>query len=390
MTGTTTRLYHLDGMRAFLMLVGIPYHASLVFSGRPWFVNSDNSRYIFLALEQFLHVWRMPIFFILAGFFAALVISRKGDRVWMEDRVKRLGLPLVTGLLVINTLQIVLVRAQNGDLSAGTFFGSIANPQTWVGQLWFLVDLLVFAALFVAIRQVGPARRALESLSDVVARASFTLAGKTMLVAVVAGILFVVGYLWDQTGEQLRFPVQNFLLLGACFLFGTLIRPHTLAALTPKRWPAITVVAITASASVILVNRYTHGTERELLDGVIVAVASLLMGAALLAITSAWAGKPNRFIQWLVDASLIIYLLHHPLVIAYGALLSGIHPVLGFVLLVGLVFVTCAAIYEVLARFRVTRLLFNGSTRPLATFTGVLHPTKRVEVPETVGHNAGR
>lgn len=370
------------------MLVGIPYHASLVFSNTPWFVNSEHSRALFDVMGDFLHIWRMPLFFILAGFFAGLIVARKGDRVWLTDRVKRLGLPLLTGLLVINTLQIVLVEELAGDLSPAAFFNALAHPQTWVGQLWFLIDLLVFAVLYVMARLWAPARRGLDGVGRLIAPATSSTGGRVALIVVVATVLCGASYLWEVTGENLKLPLQNLFLLGVCFVFGSALAHSraTLAAVTPQRWSRIGLVAVAALLAAITtlgIQRSLGGTSGAVLEVWTSSVATLLIGATLLGVASRWGNRSSPLVRWLVDASLIIYLLHHPLVIAYGALLGGAHPVVGFVLLVVVVFVTCAAVYEVIARFAPTRLLFNGSARPLTTFGDVVRRTPQSDDSST-------
>ena len=82
------------------MLLGILLHASLPYFSRIagfesfWPADDDQSVLLFLVFD-FIHTWRMPVFFLLAGFFAHLVLDRRAMSVFALDRLKRIGVPLV-------------------------------------------------------------------------------------------------------------------------------------------------------------------------------------------------------------------------------------------------------------------------------------------------------
>ena len=76
------RYHGLDGLRALAMLLGIVLHATLPYFARiagiesMWPADDDQSLAL-LVLFDFIHLWRMPVFFLLAGFFAHLVLERR-------------------------------------------------------------------------------------------------------------------------------------------------------------------------------------------------------------------------------------------------------------------------------------------------------------------------
>ena len=134
------RLHALDAVRGSALLLGLVLHSTMSFI-LPVPV-ADNSPSTTLAVIFYvIHIFRMAVFYFIAGFFAHMVFHRRGLRSFVRDRAKRIGIPLVAGWLVIAppTIAIViwgLVRTfgletlQNaGDQSQGGF------PWT---HLWFL------------------------------------------------------------------------------------------------------------------------------------------------------------------------------------------------------------------------------------------------------------
>src|SRR5690242_4449496 len=91
------RYHSLDALRASMMLLGIVLHAAANFTQEPmkvWSINDTSVHFIFDILFYFIHLFRMPVFFISAGFFAALLYEKRGSFGMIRNRVRRVLLPL--------------------------------------------------------------------------------------------------------------------------------------------------------------------------------------------------------------------------------------------------------------------------------------------------------
>ena len=90
------RLHALDAARAFALLLGIVLHATMSFF--MFIPVQDPSQSTTLAVTFYvIHVFRMSLFFLLAGFFAHLVLHRRGTRAFAKDRAKRILVPMIVG-----------------------------------------------------------------------------------------------------------------------------------------------------------------------------------------------------------------------------------------------------------------------------------------------------
>ena len=68
------------------------------------------------ALVAFIHGFRMPLFFVLSGFFTAMLWQRRGARGLAKHRAKRILLPLGLGCLTIVPAKwavVILAAASN-------------------------------------------------------------------------------------------------------------------------------------------------------------------------------------------------------------------------------------------------------------------------------------
>ncbi|MDJ0663123.1 MAG: acyltransferase family protein [Acidimicrobiia bacterium] len=73
------RLHDLDALRGFAMLLGIALHAALAFIPGFWAVKDSTASFngpydeVLFAI----HGFRMPLFFLLSGFFTAMLWKRR-------------------------------------------------------------------------------------------------------------------------------------------------------------------------------------------------------------------------------------------------------------------------------------------------------------------------
>jgi peptidoglycan/LPS O-acetylase OafA/YrhL len=98
---TSPRRHDLDAVRAFAMLLGIALHAGLSFATIPWIVQDSRQNELFTLGFEAIHGFRMPLFFLVSGFFTAMLWRTRGLRALFKQRTLRIFLPLVLGGLTI-------------------------------------------------------------------------------------------------------------------------------------------------------------------------------------------------------------------------------------------------------------------------------------------------
>ena len=98
----------LDALRGFAMLLGIALHASLSFFPGPWPVHDTRRSDLLPLFFVAVHGFRMPLFFLLSGYFTMLVHRRRGLKSLLEQRLTRIFLPLVIAWATIMPLDTAL------------------------------------------------------------------------------------------------------------------------------------------------------------------------------------------------------------------------------------------------------------------------------------------
>jgi len=113
------RRHDLDALRAFAMLLGIVFHVALAF-GEPvgWFFRDSQRSEGWRIFTDASHAFRMPLFFVVSGFFTAMLWVKRGALALLWHRFKRIFLPLLIGLVTIIPLN---ERAFEWAFTKGTF-----------------------------------------------------------------------------------------------------------------------------------------------------------------------------------------------------------------------------------------------------------------------------
>lgn len=149
------RLHCLDALRSGLMLLGIPFHASLIYSERNWSVSAGSSLELFSFIGGLINSFRMPAFFLIAGYLSLGAIQKRGGWPWLRRRTVRLGVPLFSSAIILNPIQ--MVAAAVNDAGYTTSWAELSRRLVddlstfgphWIRHLWFLPALLVVSALF--------------------------------------------------------------------------------------------------------------------------------------------------------------------------------------------------------------------------------------------------
>ena len=114
------RRHDLDALRAVAMLLGIVLHAALSFMPGIWPVQDSRQNGMFQPAVAAIHGFRMPLFFVLSGFFTAMLWRRRGLRALLGHRCKRILLPLLLFMVTLIPFQLwVLSKVTANGVAKG-------------------------------------------------------------------------------------------------------------------------------------------------------------------------------------------------------------------------------------------------------------------------------
>ncbi len=351
----SNRVHYLDAMRGVLMMLGVLLHSALVFSPQQtWLIHSENTTEVASFLVELIHIFRMPAFFIISGYFALFTIRKYGPDLFMKVRLKRILVPLFSTALTLNIAQAILLKGSDWQ----TFY----LDGEWISHLWFLWNLVFyFIVIIIAFKFFNTFfNDILEKIDQILLKLPFLLI--VFLLPSLSIALLVIGKIFPATifGIDLSGVLNYF----PYFLFGMLLlEKEDLLNKFSHIKPVITI-----SLAIIAYLFYSACLNH---DGILWLSARVYLqdlsgwfgAAACFYFFMKYANKPSSILYYLADASYTIYLFHQVLVVGFGLILIklNIGGVAGLLILIVSVAIVSLLIHTVfISKIKLLRFLFNG------------------------------
>ncbi|QBE65419.1 acyltransferase family protein [Pseudoduganella lutea] len=394
---TDERFHHLDAVRAGALLAGILLHAIMSFlpgfREAGWPLADASTSPALGILYYAIHLFRMSLFFMVAGFFARMLHQRVGTRGLLKNRLRRIALPLIAFYFLTMPLIVVAMiwgarqLGMNGEGAGGYPMPIVGPPVPW-GHLWFLYMLLVLYLLVLLLRAavcaidtVGTLRAAVGRLLDQSIRVRLA----PILLAVPVAVS-LHGAPWWVQWQGIPSPIAGLvpnlpsvLSYGGALLVGWFLhrRQDTLAVLA-RDWPLYLAGALLGMAGALAIAGSTPSLKVLPLGstGQALYLAAYLfaqwcatfcvIGAALRHLSA-----PSARWRYLADASYWMYLLHLPVVMLLQAwmLRWPLHWSIKLVLVLAVTMAILLASYHFLVRRTFLGVFLNGRRHPRKGWT---------------------
>ena len=386
------------------MLLGIGLHAAVPFV--PWRDEGDTGGWLLDVFVACVHGFRMPLFFLVSGFFTAVLWRRRGLRSLVRHRLRRVGLPLLIGCFTIIPAvwigviaglvisgEVTLEELEGGDgvgayedrleedLESGGGDGAkdereadgvgagegddaeagkdadraaaaketaVAEEEGEIGfaHLWFLWVLLWQVSGFAAVAAcVGRRARRRGVERPVSPRTSARVMWSLPVLAVLPQLAMTEGGFGPDTTEALL-PAPHVLLYYACFFgFGALAYDHRARSGAPLMdvLGQRWVVQLVVSVVVLFPLGLALLEELWAASALVQITFAWTMSFGLIGLFRRFMAQASFRVHYFSDASYWMYLAHLPLVFVA----QGIVAVLPLPALVDFV-VVCAAVTAVL------------------------------------------
>lgn len=326
------RLHYLDNLRALAMIAGVFFHAALAYSPmlNTYWLSADTQQSPLVdVVGFFLHLFRMPLFFLIAGLFAAYLIAKRGMGGFIANRAKRVLLPLIIFLplcvwAVVAPMLAAVHSVENKSPVLAMVAKALANPAEappspppTTMHLWFLY-VLVFLYFFTWALSHFEWHRVSEKFANVKPAAFFIAIPLLLLPGLwltssplpapdsflpqlwsfgFYGLFFAAGYwLFSNNTSLEKFSAYwVYLLLGSIFLYFVYFQ------LIPK---TIVMPAPPMEFSVKMVLKLC-----EAFIAVWMTLVCLVLGMRFL-------NSPSRSMRFMADSSYWVYIIHVPLLFA--------------------------------------------------------------------------
>jgi len=378
-------------LRIFAVLLLFPFHTARVFNlGEEFYVKNDQLSLALSYFVTYLGAWHMPLLFLLAGAASYFALARRSGGRYAGERVKRLLVPFLFGVLVLIPPQSYLGLLSHSGSAPGffewlpSFFqlngadmnGYFLGGHTW-GHLWFIAHLFVYALVLLPVmlflrRGVG------QHVIELLARA-----------ASMPGVILLFALAMVPAGFAPEIAGGNPVFFMALFLLGFVIVADDRFAATID---AHRFVALLCGPLAYGIVAYFEVTTWPAVPGWAVVPLEIYLGAfvpwcfmvALLGYGRRFLSSSNRIMTYADKASYPVYLLHQTVIVAVAFVVVqwevGVAVKFGAILLISLP-ATVLVFELVVRRVGVTRFLFGMTSQRRAAFAAEVPVSGAKPVP---------
>ncbi len=401
-TSLEARYHYLDNIRALAMFLGVVFHAALAYSPffqNFWFTAGNESAVSIDMVAFFTHLFRMPLFFLVSGFFAIMLLQKRGISGFLKNRAMRILLPFILffPLLVAAIFAVIAWALANVDNLSPMLLliqemknnPDAPKPPLSTMHLWFLFNLFLFALTTSVLYKF----KFFESkLVSKISSAKFILFVLPLLM-----IPAMYSQLAPHPAAEKFYPeLWSFGFYGLFFILGCLIflKQRLLEQFEPYKHMLL-VVSLLAyivfynllPATITVEELMATATEgfnpawNHIYVAICEAVIAVYMTIYCLLLGKKFLNKQNKALKLISDSSYWVYLIHLPilLMIQFALIDVDINMWLKFFVSTSITFIVAMLSYLLLVRSTPIGWLLNGRKKKAS----IVKRTSKEEVYES-------
>lgn len=334
-----SRVNYIDNLRTVTVSLLIIYHLAISYNS--W----GEANYIFFqsvnpiaSIVVFISPWFMPLMFLLAGISASFSIKKRGCSDFIKERFKRLGIPLLFGITVINPiLSFIADKSHNGY--DGNYFEHYSVYFTRItdltgydggftlGHFWFIAVLIIISCISCGVIRV------IDYLSKNNRNVKLVINCMNIILAIAS---FNISFLGK------RIPTYLCVYLLGYYLFS---KQDFIEKLVSIQWLFIAGFVISSTMNAIL---FVYIGDYELLNNICNYISFATGIPALICFGKTYLDYSNTISSYCSKLSYVFYIVHFPIVVLcqYFISLTGVGCIYNFVLSLAIsTIVTCSACY---------------------------------------------
>lgn len=388
----TERLHALDSLRAIMMMLGIVLHAVITYNGDDpnpiWRIRDPlNFNENLGWIGSCIHVFRMPIFMVVAGFFASLLFYERGPRWMFNNRMQRITYPFLVFVVLLFVPVVggmsytanIFANSPDALSEALAPFTSLAGliPNRTL-HLWFLYYLIMFSVVSFGL---GLLFKKLPMLSGFIHSSFETIFKNPILRLLVFTALTVVILLymdksWVDTSTSFVPDFNTFIFYFYFYMFGwVLFKSKSLLSSFKKHDYLFTSVAL------VIFTWYFFADLSDMALWVKMIIRSFCCWLLIFGITGLFirfGSNHSATMRYVSDSSYWVYLLHLPFTVILPGLIANwnIPATFKFLFVVSITTVICFVTYHYLVRSTFIGAFLNGRryTKKLSDIKPVVQP----------------
>jgi glucan biosynthesis protein C len=368
------RIYSLDALRAIMMLLGIVIHSAATYSTVnifPWPVKDNSTSIFYDYIILFIHSFRIPVFFVLSGFFLALQYGKRGVKQTYINRIYRILLPFIASMVLIAPLTRILFMHYIQNIGWKGILDSVISLKIYIrlvtGHLWFLYYLFIIITVFhfIKILKIKAVKYILEQVRKILYKNSFKGFILFSFISFVCILLQQKGYF----ETRIDFVPDPLILLtySVYFVFGYVIYKYknSLSGIFVK-WKLYLLLSSLSSILYFLLYITVYEKQHIIFNIIASFICSLLSWLMVFGLLGFFYKKLNtesKILAMISFSSYWIYVMHLAFVLFFSIFLLdySIPGYLKFFLNMGTTWLILMILYKLLVEKTFIGRFLNGN-----------------------------
>ncbi|WP_420572528.1 acyltransferase family protein [Kordia sp.] len=383
----TQRIHSLDSLRAIMMMLGLVLHSALTYNvtvhGNVWILKDPETTHIatdFLVLM--IHSFRMQIFFLIAGFFGAMLFYERKPLRMIKNRISRIVFPFIVFLCILAPIlsfsfeyaSSVLNNTPNPLQKAIAPFSELSFyiPKS-TSHLWFLYYLIYCTAFTVILALL--LKKTPQFTSKIKKFFRWIFQRPLARILCFSGITFVMLSVLQTpmiaSSTSLIPDTNTFVYYILFYVVGWILYTSKEYLDTIKKfdWLSTILAIILVLAQGIIIQFSDLDLKPNSNSPLLITFSSLIVWLFIFGITGLfirYGSKYSKRMRYISDASYWVYLIHLPLTALFPLVVwkLPIGAIPKFLLVILLTTIVCFVSYHYCVRNTFIGKFLNGRKYP--------------------------
>ena len=384
------RKYFIDWLRIGLIISVFFFHVGMIFRPEQWHVNSAESYPFLDPIMWWLHLWRMPLLFLVSGVGTYYAIGHRTSWQYVKERFRRLYIPFTFGFFTLVPLMVYVERIEN----YGSFLDYL--PHMFDGgpypvgniswhHLWFILYLFIISLLIAPVLNYTRSGHYNMVRGRLIVIISRKMGLNWLIPIIILSQLILRQYFpnsthalyndWAYFTYYLLFFVSGFMLFTSDKIINALAKDRRLYLYQTIVFTILLFALPSIFGESSIVQDYSRGITEM--------VISLSCGLTAIGYFREYFNKDHKLRKVLNEAIYPFYLLHQPALIFVGYVVLQWDITYGMqaVLITALSLVFILSSYFIIKKFNFLRVVFGMKRKQK------IEPSKIVNLKNTIAFN---
>lgn len=313
------RIYGFDTLRTFAMWLGLVLHTIIPYKATPvphWPLDNQNSIGLIMDyLYQFIRIFRMPLFFFVAGFFAHLIYNKLGTKEFITNRFRRIAVPLLIFTITIVPISIFPLKFYTNYYQLNlewkdSVITSLSQSIKWNGfiHLWFLYNLLQLYTITILFLLISKHSGIVSKDKKIRVSRELTFSILIVLsISIIFALLKMKSQVIPEIHTGIRPDLNQTIYFGIFYAIGWIVQKEMLYFELIKKLSTISILIGFVSFNLLMYINWAADSD---LPYIVSAISMFTIVFGLVGIFIKVFNYRNNFISYMSESSYWTYIIH--------------------------------------------------------------------------------